>query len=356
MDRTERRFIPFVVSARARRERQGDPAASLRAQMNADALVNAQMRAFDTANERIEAARKSGASLYFANIEAEDIELIVRHHRDIVQRWVQGYREATADFKRRVHLAEPAYLALCEALLNHDPAVGVDLWRALRSVQATRYLGAGGIDDLLHIPFRVGDSPEVTVLRDDLLGFAFCRTDRDLLEIATVAAYNGKAAWLASKASADATSPLAWRQRRGVLLAGLGVRNELPELEAWPEGPVQTDRADLRRRAARLRWSEACARHWWLAYLAADNVEDAYASWVLFERSADIRAWTWMRFDAAPSHAKGALMDRKVAHVQLNLSDLKSAMKKRMDGAERKFLDEDIVQGISPWERSAETL
>jgi hypothetical protein len=355
VDRTERRFLPFVVSARARRERQGDPAALLREQMDAAALVNAQMRAFDTANERIEAARRSGASLYLSNIEAIDIELVVRHHRDIVQRWLEGHRETTAEFRRRVHLAEPTYLALCEALLDHDPAIGVELWRALRSIQFTRYLGAGGIDDLLHIPFRVRDTPDVMTLREGLLGLEFCRSDRDLIEFATAASYNGKADWLASMASADAASSLAWRQRRGVLLEGLGVRNDLPQPDAWPDGPVRTDRADLRRHAARLRWSEACARHWWAAYLAVETAEDAYAAWVLFMRSADIRAWTWMRSDVS-SHPEGSLMARKAAHAQLNLSDLKSAMKKRMDDADRKFLNKDIVQGIRPWAMSPEEL
>lgn len=356
VDRTERRFLPFVVSARARPdpEIQKNPTAFLRAQMDTDALASAHMRAFDTANARIEAARKSGANLYLANIEAKDMELVVRHRADMVQRWLEGHREVTTDFKRRVRLAEPAYLALCEALLGCEPAVGAELWRALRATQTTRYLGPGGIDDLLHIPFRVPDSTEVIALRDDLLNLTYCQSDRDLFEIATVASYNDKAAWLAAKASADAASPLAWRQRRGILLAGLTVRNELPEPDAWPEGPVWTDRADLRRHAARLRSAEACARHWWLAYLAAKNVEDAYASWVLFMRSADIRAWSWMGADATSLHAECELQYRKLAHFRLNWADLKSSMKKRMEKTERKFLDEDVVQGIRPWETTTQ--
>jgi hypothetical protein len=351
VDRTERRFVPFIVSVRPRPdpEERADPAASLRAAMDIAARAKAQMRAFDTANERIEAARKLGASLYLTDINAEDMELVVRHRADMVQRWLEGHREITADFKRRVHLAEPAYLALCEALLGHDPARGAGLWRALRASQATRYLGACGIDELLHIPFRVRDSEEVETLRDELLNLPFCRSDRNLFEIATAASYNSKSAWLAARASEDAASPLVWRQRRGVLLAGLGTGNELPESEAWPDGPIRTDHADLRRHAARLRWVEACARHWWLAYLAAKNVEDAYAAWILFMRSADIRAWSWMRTDVAVLNTEDDLLKRKLAHVHLNRSDLKSAMQKRMDKPERKFLDEDIVQGVGPW-------
>lgn len=351
VDRTERRFVPFVVNVRLRPdpEERADPVSSLRADMDIDARAKAQMRAFDTATERIEGTRKSGASLYLTDIAAEDMELVVCHRDDMVRRWLEGHREITADFKRRVRLAEPSYLALCEALLGHDPTRGAELWRALRASQATRYLGASGIDELLHIPFRVRDSVEVGTLRDELLSFPFCRSDRHLFEIATAAAYNGQSAWLAARASEDAASPLVWRQRRGVLLAGLGTGNNLPEPEAWPDGPIRTDRADLRRRAARLRWVEACARHWWLAYLAANNMEDAYAAWILFMRSADIRAWSWMPTDVAVLPVEDGLLKRKLAHVQLNRSNLKSAMQKRMDKTESKFLDEDIVHGVGPW-------
>src|SRR5437899_382204 len=62
-----------------------------------------------------------------------------------------------------------AYLALCEALLTHDPARGADLWRALSVMLTTRYIGAVGVDELLHLVFRVPDSVPVAELRAELL-------------------------------------------------------------------------------------------------------------------------------------------------------------------------------------------
>ena len=44
-----------------------------------------------------------------------------------------------------------------------------------------------------------------------------------------------------------------------------------------------------------------------------------------------------------------SLLRRKLAHVQLNRSDLKYAMAKRLERRDRKFLDDDIVDGIGPW-------
>jgi hypothetical protein len=352
VDRADERFTPFFVSVRPRPspEEQNDPMVSLRAALDADARTRAHKRAIETATTRIEEARKSGASLYLTDVEAVDMELVVRHASDVLDRWIEGYRDITTDFRRRVRLAETAFLALCETLLIHEPARGAALWRALRLTMATRYLGAADIDELLHIVFRAPDSKPVAALRDEIMSLPLCQTDLDLFNIAAAASYNGKSAWIAETVAADRASPLVWRQRRGTLLAGLGAGYTLPVAEAWPEGEMRTDSADLRRKAARLRWREACARHWWQAYLAAPNAEAAYATWALFLRSADTRAWTSMRDDMKSQNANtDDFFALKLAHVQLNRSELKGAMGKRLDDRDKKFLDHDTVDGVGPW-------
>jgi len=111
-----------------------------------------------------------------------------------------------------------------------------------------------------------------------------------------------------------------WRQRRGALLAGLGTGYSLPIADAWPNGEVRTDTAELRRQAARLRWREACARHWWCIYLTAPDSMAAYAAWKLFLRSADARAWTWMRNDAKTQNADSDFFAFTATDVQLPIS------------------------------------
>jgi hypothetical protein len=351
VDRTDERFTPFFVSVRPRPspEEQRDPMVSLHTALDADARTKTHRRAIETATIRIEEARKSGASLYLTDVDAIDMELVVRHACDVLDSWIEGYRDITADFRRRVRLAETTFLALCEALLIHEPARGAALWRALRLTMATRYLGAAGIDELLHIVFRAPDSGPVAALRDEIISLPLCHTDLDLFNVATVASYNGKSAWIGETAAADQASPLAWRRRRGILLAGLGTGYRLPVPEAWPEGETRTDSADLRRKAARLRWREACARHWWQAYLAAPDAASAYAAWTLFLRSSDARAWTWMRDDVKPQNSSSGFFKFKLANLQLNRSELKRAMEKRLDDRDKKFLDHDIVGGVGPW-------
>src|SRR5262249_7834151 len=156
-------------------------------------------------------------------------------------------------------------------LLSHDPTRGADLWRALRVTIETRYVGSAGVDELLHIAFRAPDSDAIAALREEIVSPALCKSDRDLFHIATAASYNGKACLLRHSAAGDLASPLGWRPRPGILLASLGTGYPLPVPEAWPEGEMRTDSADFRRKAARLRWRDACARHWWNAYLETDS-------------------------------------------------------------------------------------
>src|SRR5208282_4167447 len=105
------RFTPFVLSVQPRpsSEEQGNSAASLRSALDADSHHKAYTRAIETATTRIEEARKSGASLYLTNVEAIDMEPVVRHASDLLDRWLEGYREITTDFRRRVRLAESAF-------------------------------------------------------------------------------------------------------------------------------------------------------------------------------------------------------------------------------------------------------
>ena len=52
----------------------------------------------------------------------EDFVPVLQHAPDMVEQWLEGCTEATANFQHRVFLAEGAYIALCEALLAHDPS------------------------------------------------------------------------------------------------------------------------------------------------------------------------------------------------------------------------------------------
>ena len=339
--------LPFSYSLKPRRSE--DEAENFRVAMDAEAQLKAYQRSIDIAVSRICEARRSGANLFHAILDAKDFGPVLQHAPDVVEQWLEGFSEPTAEFQRRVRLAEGAFLALCEALLEHDPERGSRLWHVLRVTMTTRYLGKAGVDDLLHMVFRVPDSPAAAKLRKEIIELEFCNTDQGLFDIAIAAAENGKIDWLDTIIREDQASQYAWRRKRGIALQGFRSNNTLPIRGAWPDSNLTTNAARLAWTSARSQWVEACAQHWWQVYLDAPNPAEAYAAWVLLLRSADRRIWVSIQEDIGAPGGMNDFADLKRAHFHLNAKNLKRALKKREEKFDQNFLHRKIERGVGPW-------
>ena len=302
------------------------------------------------------AATKTFNHRYSENswIDVEDFKPVLMHAIDIVEQWLADYCEMT-EVSRYNSSAEKFFLVLCEALLIHLPDKGAQLWHELRSTIITRYIGNAGVEDLLHMVFRVPDSPEVMKLREELVGLEYCHNDQKLFEFAIAASYNGKSDWLDIFIQNERTSALVWRQKRAEVLAGFTANNSLPVDGAWPDGEIRTTHAKFALRSARYRWIEACAHHWWRTFLNACDPAEAYAAWVLFLQSADRRAWVWIYQGLETADDSTDFFQRKIKHFRLNHSNLKNAMKKREgnfgDKMDQHFLYRKTEQNVGPWFR-----
>ena len=197
--------------------------------------------------------------------------------------------------------------------------------------------------------FRVPDSPAVKALRKELVELEHCHTDQALFNLAIAASCNGKDDWLATLIEQDQASKFAWRRERAAVLAGFTANNTLPVEGAWPDREIKTGYADLAQKAARYRWAEACARHWWRAYLVSSDPTEAYAAWVLFFSSADRRCWAWMNQDIEAAQESDDFFKLKMAHARLNQGKLENALKKREDKLDKNFLDRRLFGGVGPW-------
>jgi hypothetical protein len=126
------------------------------------------IRARDAASQAgrafMQRAQNSGARLYAQLIAVEDVLPVVKHCADQLDQWLEGMRERSRDFRGRVLAAAGLFRALCEALLITHPQRGVELWRALKQALHLKFIGPCGIDDMLHMVFRVRESPEVLAL------------------------------------------------------------------------------------------------------------------------------------------------------------------------------------------------
>ena len=266
-------------------------------------------------------------------------------------------------------------MALCEALLTHDPERGSRLWRVIQMTVTTRYIGEAGVDEVLHMVFRAPDSTAVAKLRKEITLLKDCDTDRALFDLAIAASHSGKIQWFKTVIKEDRLSPYAWRRKRAAVLEGFSTNNALPIRDAWPSGELktpsarltaahthyavvtmtqnrstaQTPSARLTQISARSKWIEACARHWWRIYLEALNPDESYAAWVLFLRSADRRVFVWMQEEIDAAGGLNDFLALKVAHVRLNRDNLKRALKKREEKFDQNFLYRKARKGIGPW-------
>jgi hypothetical protein len=323
-----------------------------------DSRSEANRYAIEAASTRINDAWKAGASLYMHHVDIADVRMIVTNAPNSVGDWLPGESEQHENFVRRIELQEELYLALCEVLLEIDDLRGAELWLCLRKVLKTRFVGVANVDELVHIPFRVGDSAAAAGIRTAMVALDRCNTDGDLLNIAIAATIHGKADWLSNLINEDEMSPHLWQRKRGIVLKGFTSNNALPVGNARVEKEVLTSHDDLCENAARFQFREACAHHWWVEYLNSSTAATAFAAWAMFLRSVDRRAWVWLDDELRKvsdsvglSERDSGLLKLKILHCQVNLSNLKQAMEKNEGDVDQKFLNRKIDSRIWPWRK-----
>ncbi len=335
---------PEAFTLTLREEDHGSPAANLRASLDRSRRSEARERAVPVALERLREARAGGASLFMHDLRPEDLAPIVRYAPSAVARWLDGADQPSLDFRRRVHLAEGFYFALCEALLAVRPADGGRLWQALRTVAHTRFIGAGGVNLLTLMLYRVPTAPEA--LRWTQLDLAETNTDEGLLEVALASRVSGATGWLETFIKDEEKSAETWRRQRARVLRGYhGDVDSARTNTGWPDGPAASQRETREQNADEWLRREVWARHWWDRYWSAQTDEGAYAAWTLLARSADRRAHAWLRVPDGMAERH----PRRVAHYQLNQDDLARAMKKAEKKLDGEFLGRPTFNGVHPW-------
>jgi hypothetical protein len=306
-------------------------------------------QALAIARERIRTAQEQGARLYLSNIDANDLLAIVTSSPGLIRAWTEGMEDVTRDFRRRITLAEGFFLALAETLLRLDSTDAGALWRALRGGLHTRYVGLGGVDELVLMLFRVPETPTVLELRTELLGLESSHTDEGLLDIAVAAIAHGLQDWLEAIIEADRQSEFAWRRRRGIALSGFTTGASLPVEGTHPEGPGTTSEEERIAVSARRRARDAIARHWWRLFVTSEDADAAFAAWTLFRRTADRRALAWLRDEPWPERNREDLSYRKVVQMDLNDRDVQKQAREREKDGSGKFLNLSTTDSVAPW-------
>jgi hypothetical protein len=270
-------------------------------------------------------ARSKGYSLYMQTFSYDTVEAAYLAAPSEWELLVEGADGASKDFISRLHAAEGLYLALCEVLLRHRPDKGLSLWRGLLGRFHIRFNGHASIPELVHIAFRVPESPQILQVREALTAIDYCNTDQDCMELVIAAELHGCTGWLDTLIAEDEGSPLFWRKKRAIVLRGL---KESPPVEAlpWREGELVGSWTTLQ--ANMLRWSiyNSLGKYWWQQFLKATDPEHAYAAWEVFSTLADRRRYLEVRSRPTPISELDRLRN---LHVSTNWRDLRLKMDKR---------------------------
>lgn len=333
---------PEAFTLTIRETDHGDPVANLKAAFDETRRSEARGRAVPIALERLREARKAGASLFMHDFISRDLEPIARHAPSAVTRWLDGVDGPSADFERRVLLAEGFYISLCEALLVVRPEDGARLWRALRAISRTRFLGTAGVEQLTLMLYRVPSTPDA--LRREQLDLPQTHTDGGLFEVALASRLSGDTHWLESFIREEVAADETWRLQRGRILRGFH-NMDAPLTNADLDEPGDSLRETRERRAGRWGRREAWSRHWWNRYWNATSDEEAYAAWILFLRIVDRRAHAWLEIPEGMADRH----PRRVAHLRLNERALTRAMTTAEKKLNEEFLGRSTFDGVRPW-------
>lgn len=335
---------PFTMTMAPMAHSEDSVMATMRRFANPEESRSAFQAAMNVTIERLREVRAQGGSLFLADVRAEDLIHAIKVCPEFVDEWLQGMEDGTREYRTRVHLAEGAFLALCEALLSVRSELGVALWRSLRHTMFVRHQ-SGGVDELVRMVFRTMPAPAAVSLAEELLNTA--ENDMQLFDICRCALQVGQRAWLSDIISGDKTSDLPWRNWRAELLEAFISDRSLPVSEAWPDHSSQTNCSYRKQHAAVWENQWACARHWANVYRKARSVREAFAAWVLFVATADRRVESiW---SALCPMTGGDREFRKRVNVLINRHQLETAIRKRTERLEQNFLSRKPVGGIGPW-------
>jgi hypothetical protein len=276
----------------------------------------------------IRSVRASGHSFYLQTFEVSTVRAAYNCAQAEWSRLLEGAAERSTNFTRRVHSAEGLYMAFCEVLLELSPTHGAMLWTALSGVVRTKFNGAAGISDFVHMVFRVPDSPEVDILRGTLTSFAATSTDSAILDLVIAAQANGCDDWLDRLIQQDKASGHQWRRMRGLTLDALRVDCD-PQALDWPCGLAVTSIESLEFHMAKRRNRGALSRFWWNKFVNAPDEPIAFAAWHVFLSCADRRAYVWMKKDAEKAYTDSELDRVRALHVQANWNQVERALAAR---------------------------
>ena len=300
--------------------------------------------------DAVKKARRSGAQLLHAHFTAQDFDIVLDLCPEALDKWLEGMESTSAQFGRRVRLAEGFFVALCEAVLRRNPSRGIPLWRALRRCVVTGFIGHTGIDRLKFAPFAAVNCPAVDAVLEELYGLDESRTDEDLFDIVVAARSSGRDDWLQRVVSQDENSACPAHRRRAAFMRPLLNRPEIAGDAAWPSGEPPAGYDAISIYSWIMAQRESFGAHWLRSFAEADAPETSHATWLLFSACCDRRARAWMSEDYGRYAVRnGPIEALKLRFITQQRYRLDRVIADNEKSLAEKLTGQRIASALLPW-------
>jgi hypothetical protein len=243
------------------------------------------------------------------------------------------------------------YSALAEVLFSRGQQLddAVALYRALRqSVSGIRITDPGtGLSHLDVVLFNAPNTDQTRSLWSEV--YWGCTTDSALLELVILVRRSERgasAAWLTTVISDGLTSSSPYEFARAAALRGFlesdpeadWLSLQIDDDSPWSQSIVKTAQGRVK--------AENNARHWFSKFCSSVDLDEAWAAFRLFLKSADRRCWLWCDKELAVL----ADDDRRRGFFQGNREDIRRECRENEGKLSKTFLGCEIVDAMYPWQ------
>ncbi len=247
---------------------------------------------------------------YGRAFSAQIMDRLYQRSPALVERWIQpALDDSPTGLSVRVRLGtflEP----ICRVLLNRNPQLGLKLWRRLHNRE-----GNPVVINTLDIVFRAEDSFESKLARQTVLDE--CWNDASIALVAVSCGRSGRHDWLDEVIQELISSQRLWRRAKGLTLASFSdiTQERFEDLVSraavagsWIEASLGPLRENVRK--------NRLARHWYSAFLTAEDSDAAWGAFQIVLSLADERLLNW-RVEVEKAFAGGEMTDRRLRFLDL---------------------------------------
>lgn len=250
----------------------------------------------------------------------DPVKSLLEHQGDQVLAWFKPWLAEHTSIPALLFSDAFPLTTLCIALFTTHPEVAGELWTKIRHSERDGLRRGGSV----FLPLHAEDLSALPEIEAQVL--AALTTDDTLRGLARQALTLNRSAWLANLIERDVSSTEPVRIARGWRLLGFcddvlpfsGLWHDLPRPQCGWLAEVVADSWTL---FEQNRW----ARHWYAVYADAEDVDVAYAAYVLLEEVIDDRANLWLvkAFKNAP------LKGERLYHWNNNSAGIDTKIKER---------------------------